>query len=271
MSELGGVERRHGRGRGDRAGQPPVVGPRGRGLPARARGLPRHPGLSPTSSGARKGCARPTRGCWARSTAVACSRSAAALRSARAGCGRREPRSSRWTCPLAQLRESQRIDRAAGDDLVPLVQADAARLPLSDASVDLACSAYGALPFVADSAAVQAEVARVLRPGGRWVFSVTHPIRWALPDDPGREGLTVTSSYFDRTPYVELDGTGARHLRRAPPHAGRPGARDPRRRAAAGRPGRAGVAGGEHPGLGRVEPAAGAAVPGTAIFVCRRP
>ena len=52
------------------------------------------------------------------------------------------------------------------------------------------------------------EVARVLRPGGRWVFSTTHPLRWALPDDPGEAGLVVRSSYFDRTPYVEegLDG-----------------------------------------------------------------
>ena len=33
--------------------------------------------------------------------------------------------------------------------------------------------------------AALAEAARVLRPGGRWVFSVTHPIRWAFPDDPG--------------------------------------------------------------------------------------
>ena len=25
----------------------------------------------------------------------------------------------------------------------------------------------------------------MLRPGGRWVFAVTHPVRWAFPDDPG--------------------------------------------------------------------------------------
>jgi ubiquinone/menaquinone biosynthesis C-methylase UbiE len=110
-----------------------------------------------------------------------------------------------------QLAQSRRIDAgraAAGGSAVPLLQADAARLPLADASVDLACSAYGAVPFVADSLAVMLEVARVLRPGGRWVFSVTHPLRWALPDDPGRGGLTVTSSYFDRTPYVELGPSG---------------------------------------------------------------
>jgi hypothetical protein len=53
------------------------------------------------------------------------------------------------------------------------------------------------------------EVARVLRPGGRWVFSVTHPIRWCFPDDPGRSGLLAGSSYFDRRPYVEQDEHGA--------------------------------------------------------------
>lgn len=90
----------------------------------------------------------------------------------------------------------------------PLVEADAGALPFADASFDLACSAYGALPFIADTERVQREVHRVLRPGGRWVFSVTHPIRWAFPDEPGPEGLTAVSSYFDRTPYVEQDERG---------------------------------------------------------------
>jgi SAM-dependent methyltransferase len=91
---------------------------------------------------------------------------------------------------------------------VPLVQAHAARLPFASASFDLACSAFGAVPFVADSAGVMREVARVLRPGGRWVFAVTHPLRWIFPDDPGEAGLTVTQSYFDRSPYVEVDRLG---------------------------------------------------------------
>ena len=89
-----------------------------------------------------------------------------------------------------------------------LVQADAARLPFADRTFDLACSAYGGLPFVADSAGVLREVARVLRPGGRFVFSLSHPLRWCLPDDPGPEGLVVRHSYFDRTPYVEQDPAG---------------------------------------------------------------
>ncbi|MFH8343230.1 class I SAM-dependent methyltransferase [Streptomyces sp. NPDC018045] len=89
-----------------------------------------------------------------------------------------------------------------------LVEADAGALPFRDASFDLACSAYGAVPFVAAPVRVMREVRRVLRPGGRWVFSVTHPIRWAFPDEPGPEGLSVGASYFDRTPYVEQDETG---------------------------------------------------------------
>jgi len=91
---------------------------------------------------------------------------------------------------------------------VPLVQADAQRLPFRTGSFDLAFSAYGALPFAGDPAGLLAEVARVLRPGGRWVFSVTHPIRWAFPDSPGPDGLTAAMSYFDRSPYVEFDAAG---------------------------------------------------------------
>jgi SAM-dependent methyltransferase len=92
---------------------------------------------------------------------------------------------------------------------VPLVQAGAERLPFRSESFDLACSAFGAVPFVAEPARVMAEVARVLRPGGRWVFAVNHPLRWVFSDDPGPGGLTVQQSYFDRTPYVEVDAAGA--------------------------------------------------------------
>lgn len=91
---------------------------------------------------------------------------------------------------------------------VPLVQADARALPFADASFDVAFTAFGAVPFVADSARVMREVARVLRPGGRWVFATTHPMRWCFPDDPGPGGLTVTMPYWDRTPYVEYGPDG---------------------------------------------------------------
>jgi SAM-dependent methyltransferase len=91
---------------------------------------------------------------------------------------------------------------------VPLVQADALALPFRDATFDVVCTAFGAIPFVADSGAVMREVARVLRPGGRWVFSITHPMRWIFWDEPDETGLVARNSYFDRTPYVEFDEEG---------------------------------------------------------------
>jgi len=91
---------------------------------------------------------------------------------------------------------------------VPLIQADALALPFAAGAFDVVCTAFGAVPFVADSAAVMREVARVLRPGGSWVFSITHPMRWIFWDEPGEEGLIARNSYFDRRPYVEQDADG---------------------------------------------------------------
>jgi SAM-dependent methyltransferase len=107
----------------------------------------------------------------------------------------------------AQLGQARTLDKRTGVR-VPAVVADAAALPFGDGAFDLACSAFGALPFVADVAGVLVEVHRVLRAGGRFVFSVSHPIRWCFPDDPGPGGLTVRDSYFDRRPYVEHDDVG---------------------------------------------------------------
>lgn len=107
----------------------------------------------------------------------------------------------------AMLEQARQIDAELGCR-VRAVQADARALPFADRSFDIAFSAFGALPFVAQTAAVHAEVARVLVPGGTWVFAVTHPIRWAFPDDPSVRGLRATRSYFDRRPYVETDDAG---------------------------------------------------------------
>ena len=92
---------------------------------------------------------------------------------------------------------------------VPLVAADARALPFDSASFDIVFTAFGAIPFVPDAARVHAEVARVLRPRGRWVFAVTHPVRWMFPDDPSLDGMTVRRRYFDRAPYVETAADGA--------------------------------------------------------------
>ena len=84
----------------------------------------------------------------------------------------------------------------------------ATALPFADASFDIVFSAFGALQFVQDAGRAVSEAARVLRPEGTFAFSVTHPVRWAMPDDPTRKGLVITSPYWDRTPYVEEDDAG---------------------------------------------------------------
>ena len=106
-----------------------------------------------------------------------------------------------------QLQHARRIDEETGVR-VPVVAGTATALPFPDTAFDIVFSAFGALQFVADAGRAVSEAARVLRPGGLFAFSVTHPVRWTMPDDPGRGGLLVSSSYWDRTPYVETDDSG---------------------------------------------------------------
>ncbi|HNA98143.1 MAG TPA: class I SAM-dependent methyltransferase [Marmoricola sp.] len=110
---------------------------------------------------------------------------------------------------MRQLQHSRRIDEEQ-QTRVPTVCASAAAIPFANASFDIVFSAFGALQFIADADALCLEVARVLRDGGRFAFSITHPTRWMFLDDPSAEGLTACLSYWDRTPYVEVDSvTGA--------------------------------------------------------------
>ena len=154
---------------------------------------------------------------------------------------------------------------------VPLVQADATGLPFADEVFDIAFTAFGAIPFVDDSAAVMREVFRVLRPGGRWVFSVTHPMRWIFLDDPGEDGLIAVHSYFDRRPYVEYDDRATADLRRTAPHPRRPDPRTGGGRAScsptwSSRSGRR-----ARQVWGQWSPLRGRLFPGTAIFVSEKP
>jgi ubiquinone/menaquinone biosynthesis C-methylase UbiE len=103
-----------------------------------------------------------------------------------------------------QLQHSRRIDQETGIP-VPSVVGTATHLPFADHRFDIVFSSFGALQFVAEIERAVTEAARVLRPGGRYAFSITHPTRWMFPDDPGTPGLTATQSYWDRSPYVEID------------------------------------------------------------------
>jgi len=103
-----------------------------------------------------------------------------------------------------QLQHSRRLDDQTGV-AVPAVQATATSLPFADASFDVVFCSFGALQFVRDIEDALGETVRVLRAGGRFAFSITHPTRWMFPDDPTEEGLVAAQSYWDRTPYVEVD------------------------------------------------------------------
>ncbi len=163
--------------------------------------------MRPTWCGARRTCGSRTLHCSATCAGSGFSRSAAGRRPVRGTwLGRARPWSPSTCLPGCWPHAVAAAGRTGTS--VPLVQADVCEMPFADASFDLAFSAFGAIPFVADSAGAMREVARVLRPGGRWVFAATHPMRWAFPDDPGPLGLTAIQSYFDRSPYVEVDEQG---------------------------------------------------------------
>jgi SAM-dependent methyltransferase len=76
---------------------------------------------------------------------------------------------------------------------------DAAALPLADGSAELAVAAMALMNFEDLDGAV-AEIARVLRPGGRFCFSVLHPLNsWG---DAG-SGDRAVASYFEPARYRE--------------------------------------------------------------------
>ena len=182
------IARRRGRLRRVAAGEPGLVGRRRRRLPRRARRRHRRRRLRLVPGGPARS-RRPS-----------------------AGRRRRTPRPG-GRLRIGAVRTLARDRRAPGRSGLDLSARDAATrrrrstprrvslfrscrpgpsgCPSPTASFDLACSAFGAVPFVAEPERVMREVARVLRPGGRWVFAVNHPMRWMFSDDPGPDGLTV--------------------------------------------------------------------------------
>jgi SAM-dependent methyltransferase len=101
--------------------------------------------------------------------------------------------------------------RAAPD--IAHVRADGAALPFPDAAFDLV-TAFMSVMDMADPDAAIAEAARVLRPGGRFQFSITHPVntnpmrRWVTDERGIRRALAV-GDYFAEGPLTERWTFGA--------------------------------------------------------------
>src|SRR3954452_20757345 len=117
-----------------------------------------------------------------------------------------------------------------GSAQVPAVtwrQADAMQLPFGDASFDLVACQFGVM-FFPDRPAAYAEVARVLEPGGHFLFNcwgplATHDVESTVidalavtfPDDPPRFLARVPHGYHDAdriTADLTAAGFGGVHL-----------------------------------------------------------
>jgi ubiquinone/menaquinone biosynthesis C-methylase UbiE len=95
--------------------------------------------------------------------------------------------------------------RQGSDGRIEWRQADALALPFDDASFDVVCCQFGAM-FFPERVAGYAEARRVLKPGGRFVFSVWDRIEDnAFADDVTRAVATVfphdPPRFLARTPH----------------------------------------------------------------------
>jgi len=99
--------------------------------------------------------------------------------------------------------------RQGPDSRIEWRQADALGLPFDDASFDVVCCQFGAM-FFPNRIAGYAEARRVLKPGGRFVFSVwdrieenafaddvTHAVATVFPHDPPRFLARTPHGYHD--------------------------------------------------------------------------
>lgn len=96
-----------------------------------------------------------------------------------------------------QLAHARKLADEHGQDL-ELVESSVTNLPMADATYDLAFSAW-AFQWVEDLQACFDEAYRVLKDGGRLVFSVDHPY-YKIVDHETHE---VEGSYFDGSPRRE--------------------------------------------------------------------
>jgi ubiquinone/menaquinone biosynthesis C-methylase UbiE len=95
----------------------------------------------------------------------------------------------------AQMTFARKLARREGVEATFLRHTIEDLSPVADDSEDVVFCAY-ALNYLRRIERCLAEVARVLRPGGLFVFSACHPFWLCLHEDK----MTVTSSYHDRSP-----------------------------------------------------------------------
>jgi len=99
--------------------------------------------------------------------------------------------------------------RQAADDRIRWRRADALALPFDDAAFDVVCCQFGAM-FFPDRPAAYREAKRVLKPGGRFLFSVwdrieenvfaddvTNVLARLFPNDPPRFLARTPHGYHD--------------------------------------------------------------------------
>lgn len=105
-----------------------------------------------------------------------------------------------------QLEHGRALARARGVE-VRFLEGSAEDLSaFADGSFDVAFSSY-ALGFVEDLPGALGETFRVLRPGGRFVFSWSGPVHLSTGLAPDGT-VFFDRSYFDRTPHTETDRHG---------------------------------------------------------------
>ena len=109
----------------------------------------------------------------------------------------------------AQLTTARRCQESFGLTF-PLIEADAAAVPLPEGTFDLVVSEYGASVWC-DPHRWVPEAARVLRPGGRLVF-LTHSVQvtMCVPDDGGPAGDRLLRPQ-NRAARLEWSGGGVEY------------------------------------------------------------
>lgn len=105
----------------------------------------------------------------------------------------------------AMVAAALEINREEGIDFEVRV-GDILDLPYEAVRFDIAFTSFGAIGFIPDLKAAFTEIARVLRPGGQWVYAATHPMSWVFPDSPHVDDLQVIRSYGQSDAYVEASG-----------------------------------------------------------------